>query len=321
MIKFVPLLLSRIPVFLVSALCVIAQTPADNQQLSVKISTTASSFPAGAKIEVHLDVSNHSDHKIVIPTGSETPEHWGFDFSVTRSDASMIVPVQMTSYLRAAMGPRAPKGSLNEADELFGWVSSAGEETPIAAGSTARFSVVLNNLYVMTTPGVYTISVRKAALIPDEPPSAESNALTITVTDPPPPAISLTLSANGQAFGADSDIDADIIVTNISEAPISLPFDPSHPSAVLNGYKLTALRTDAQSNSPARSKFYYGWRGFDYKYANQVTVQPNETLHYPARINDLIDMSVAGSYTVQAQKVDPVTHLTVKSNSITILVH
>jgi hypothetical protein len=312
---------------IVSALCAFAQRSTDIQELSIVISTAASSFAAGAEIDVNLDVTNHSDHTILIPTALRTPEHGGFLFSVTPSGSPLSSQVKMTPYLWEALGTRnVPKESIKDPDEATTWVGGMGAGTRIKAGGTARVSALLNDLYDMTNPGVYTIRVRKIASGVD--PTAgidptqvvESNTITITVNDPPPPTISIDLSTAAQKFSAGSEINADLAVTNISNDAISLPFDPKHPSAEENGFKLTGFVGAVSPNHAVRSKGLYWWKGFSYQYQLYKTLQSGQTIHYSVPLSTILDIGAAGRYTLEARGIDPVTHLSVMSNPLTIVI-
>lgn len=143
----------------------------------------------------------------------------------------------------------------------------------------------------------------------------------MTVTDPPPPTISIELSASGaQQFSVGSQVEADLAVTNISNVAINLPLDPNHPSAGQNGFKFTGLAAGTSPNTAVRSKVGRVWKGFNYQYPLLKTVQPGQTIHYSVPVSSLLDVETRGTYIIEAKGVDPVTHLIVKSNPLTIVV-
>jgi hypothetical protein len=181
-----------------------------------------------------------------------------------------------------------------------------GAATPVEAVGTAHFSTLLNDLYDMTAPGAYMIRVLKTASDPTF--GVESNAITVTVTDPPPATISMKLSTKDtQQFSAGSVIEADLAVTNISNAAINLPFDPNHPSAAENGFKFAGLVAGASPNTVVRSKVGQTWKGFKYRYPFQRAVELGQTLHYSIQIATLLDVGTRGAYSIEAKGVDPVT--------------
>jgi len=308
-----------------------AQSQAETQQLSVHISTNSGSFPAGSEIDVNVDLTNQSGSDIQIARGLKQPEMAGFEFIVTHlgSDA----PVQITPYLWALNGRRAPRAIVNDPDLEVSISGSYGGGILLKSGRTAHFSALLNKLYDLTTPGSYTIQARKwpygmssGLSFPDPQPTMtpiESNTITITITDPPSPAINLELSAAAAAFTSGSDVDVAVTVRNITTAPVSVPFDSTQPAAERNGirFKVSQKLTNGRStDSPARAKHPSFWVPYGYQYAKQTALQPSQTIQYEAKITKLNDLTAPGTYTIQAEAVDPLTHLTVKSNTITIMV-
>jgi hypothetical protein len=65
-------------ILIASAICAFGQSQMDNQQLAVQISTATESYASGAEIDINLEVTNHSDHQIWIPTGRLAPERGDF---------------------------------------------------------------------------------------------------------------------------------------------------------------------------------------------------------------------------------------------------
>jgi len=304
------------------------------RHLSIRISTDQNSFPAGSEIYVHVDVTNASSEAGVLPFwGLDNPVRAGYVFTVTRMSGQIPdSPVQMTKAYWLATGRRAPKANVTNPDQMLVSIGGGMGARTINSGETLHFSERLNDLFDVTRPGTYRVTVRRDREFdgwgkradPDLP--TESNSITLTVTDPPPPSIALQLTTVASSFAPGSAIDVAITVKNISGTQVSLPLDPSGPAAELNGYRFSVSRSmtsGALDDSVAKKRDYLladQWVSDFYKYDQETIIQPEQTLVYQAELTHLFAMNKAGSYTVRAETVDPVTHLRVKSNAITIVV-
>ena len=146
------------------------------------------------------------------------------------------------------------------------------------------------------------------------------------------PSIAIAVSTTKDKVKAGSELTLKIGVTNIAGKEIHLPYDKSH-KAELNQYQFDIARSDGQLVSIM--KYYWELTGEKAPRENvkdiaktfiiahdhgSVPLSPGKTLEYRTVLNDLYDMSQPGEYTIQVEKLDPITSTIVKSNIITVIV-
>jgi hypothetical protein len=137
----------------------------------------------------------------------------------------------------------------------------------------------------------------------------------------------LTLSSPQSTIHAGSEVKIDITLTNVSQQDIYyFPVITGRPSDMEGGFRLdvrdsenkrvqeTAHGMKVHDSEPTRTPH----RGS--VFSTRQTIKPGGTLLRSRVLSEEFNLSKPGQYTVQAERADPLTHLTAKSNKLVITV-
>ncbi|MCU1240459.1 MAG: hypothetical protein JWO71_1185 [Candidatus Acidoferrum typicum] len=137
------------------------------------------------------------------------------------------------------------------------------------------------------------------------------------------PAITITISSDRMDISPGSPLPVEITLLNTSNHDVVVGQDLSRKGEFVYTIKVKedtgseASKTDyhrAHRGEPTKKPILINESLF------QVTVQPGKTLKDDVDISTLYDLTQPGKYTVQVERVDPISKTVVKSNSIIVTV-
>lgn len=299
-------------------------------QFSIQISVPGTTYAAGAEVDIDVAITNLSDSAMPMPLETTPPVIVGCEFVFTRSGSGLEGAVEMTPYLWAM---KRLTGRLSEKERAIAFNQNIspgilhGGEVELSPGQTIHYTALLNDLYKIATPGTYNLRAIYYGTVDALEVPARSNVLTFVINPPPSPSISIKIATVSGAltFKAFADIEILTDVRNDSAHPVMLPVPESSSEEAENGYRFVVSRKTMGSNggsSVEKTGDYRindQWEDYNHKYRKLTIVQPGQSIRYQAaNLSKMFVTNVPGSYAVHVEKVDPVTHVAVQSNTINI---
>jgi hypothetical protein len=137
---------------------------AQNQPFSVTISAKTTTLQVGKTIPILVSTKNVSNQTLPLPIGSDDFNEQGvFEVTVKNADGQPLSRIQLSPEERE----KRPKT----------W---SGGTLPFAPGDESKRTFFLNELFDLSVPGKYTVSIRRKEKLTKG--FENSNVLTLTIT-------------------------------------------------------------------------------------------------------------------------------------------
>lgn len=283
--------------FVVLVVSVQGQENGEKPSSQLIIAAPESTVEAGADIPLNITFTNSSHVTLRVMLSPEEAAEVGYMISV-----------------RDSQGRTVPKTDYYQ--KLLNGVHWIGKFTELRPGENLEDDLLLNKLYDMSQPDVYSIQVKRPGMVfPENAIPAQSNIITLTIVpssgvakpapanSPAHPSFGIDISASQYRVHVGTPVTFQIRLTNLSDHEIVIPQEAGKKGeldfkvkVLVNGEeapKTSYGRTldDVRASMPAEN-----WKS--------VTLAPGKSFVENVTLSDLYDFSQPGRYLVHVERTD-----------------